>query len=355
MIRDGRVYWCDRHLDDPLGREVLDITELGFQDRPLAKMRLGSDLDGVRRGRRTGHHRPARSPTRSAASPRRHGAHGASWSSATGAAAGGRSPSRCVSPSDETRVRWTARVRRPRGCCARSASSTRCARCGCTSPTGTTRPTCTLFADDRVLAKLKLPVRPRLTPARRRPCSGATRRTRAPRAAAGRDRPRRRAPASATDHRGSAARAGGRPGPRSGLRRAKTLRHAERAGDQDWRCTTKVFSRLPDQEAAPWSSRATWASSTATAPAPSTRRCSGRALDFAAIWSYAGTPDGLPRRTPSWCAGGPGGTCGRWRRPSSGSTTRASRSTLQQAPGDHVHPDLARLGVQADGLRRGRA
>ncbi|GAB1694487.1 CDP-glycerol glycerophosphotransferase family protein [Krasilnikovia sp. M28-CT-15] len=49
VVRDGRVFWCDRHLDDPLGREVLDVTEFGFQDLPLAKLRLGSRITDVRR------------------------------------------------------------------------------------------------------------------------------------------------------------------------------------------------------------------------------------------------------------------------------------------------------------------
>ncbi|MFB9331404.1 bifunctional glycosyltransferase/CDP-glycerol:glycerophosphate glycerophosphotransferase [Actinoplanes octamycinicus] len=48
VIRDGRVYWTDRHLDDPLGRDVLDVTEMGFQDRPISKLRLGSEIRDVR-------------------------------------------------------------------------------------------------------------------------------------------------------------------------------------------------------------------------------------------------------------------------------------------------------------------
>ena len=48
-VRDGRIFWCDRHLDDPLGRAVLDVTELGFQDLPLDKLTLGSRVTSVRR------------------------------------------------------------------------------------------------------------------------------------------------------------------------------------------------------------------------------------------------------------------------------------------------------------------
>ncbi|GID55249.1 CDP-glycerol glycerophosphotransferase [Actinoplanes couchii] len=47
VVRDGRVYWSDRHLDDPLGREVLDVTEMGFQDRQLNKLRLGGTVDAL--------------------------------------------------------------------------------------------------------------------------------------------------------------------------------------------------------------------------------------------------------------------------------------------------------------------
>lgn len=42
--RDGRIYWCADHLDDPLGREVLDVTDLGYHTRPLDKMFLRNRL-----------------------------------------------------------------------------------------------------------------------------------------------------------------------------------------------------------------------------------------------------------------------------------------------------------------------
>lgn len=38
--RDGRVYWCSNHLDDPHGREVLDVTGLGYHARPMERMFL---------------------------------------------------------------------------------------------------------------------------------------------------------------------------------------------------------------------------------------------------------------------------------------------------------------------------
>ncbi|MGW2691597.1 bifunctional glycosyltransferase/CDP-glycerol:glycerophosphate glycerophosphotransferase [Streptomyces sp. NPDC001296] len=38
--RDGRVYWCDRYLDDPGAREIMDVTGLGHHGRPLEQMFL---------------------------------------------------------------------------------------------------------------------------------------------------------------------------------------------------------------------------------------------------------------------------------------------------------------------------
>ncbi|MFF6999393.1 CDP-glycerol glycerophosphotransferase family protein [Streptomyces sp. NPDC008313] len=42
--RDGRVYWCAEHLDDPFGRHVLDVTGLGHHARPLDRMFLRNAL-----------------------------------------------------------------------------------------------------------------------------------------------------------------------------------------------------------------------------------------------------------------------------------------------------------------------
>ncbi|WP_308013619.1 bifunctional glycosyltransferase/CDP-glycerol:glycerophosphate glycerophosphotransferase [Streptomyces beigongshangae] len=50
--RDGRVYWCARHLDDgdaserALARHVLDVTELGYHTKPLERMFLRNVLTG---------------------------------------------------------------------------------------------------------------------------------------------------------------------------------------------------------------------------------------------------------------------------------------------------------------------
>ncbi|MEU6220883.1 CDP-glycerol glycerophosphotransferase family protein [Streptomyces sp. NPDC047022] len=37
---NGRVYWCAEHLEDPLGRQVLDVTDLGYHDKPVHLLSL---------------------------------------------------------------------------------------------------------------------------------------------------------------------------------------------------------------------------------------------------------------------------------------------------------------------------
>ncbi|MFG2647351.1 CDP-glycerol glycerophosphotransferase family protein [Streptomyces sp. NPDC048436] len=44
--RDGRVYWCAQHLDDPDGRRALDVTELGYHSKRLDQMFLRNVLTG---------------------------------------------------------------------------------------------------------------------------------------------------------------------------------------------------------------------------------------------------------------------------------------------------------------------
>lgn len=44
--RDGRVYWCDRYLDEPGVREIMDVTGLGHHGRPLERMFLRNLLTG---------------------------------------------------------------------------------------------------------------------------------------------------------------------------------------------------------------------------------------------------------------------------------------------------------------------
>ncbi|MGK5628936.1 bifunctional glycosyltransferase/CDP-glycerol:glycerophosphate glycerophosphotransferase [Streptomyces sp. URMC 123] len=46
--RDGRVYWCAEHLDDPEGRRVLDVTDAGYHTTPVAKLFLRNELTDYR-------------------------------------------------------------------------------------------------------------------------------------------------------------------------------------------------------------------------------------------------------------------------------------------------------------------
>ncbi|MCT9087647.1 bifunctional glycosyltransferase family 2 protein/CDP-glycerol:glycerophosphate glycerophosphotransferase [Streptomyces sp. ASQP_92] len=42
--KNGRIYWCAEHLDDPEGARILDVTDAGYHTRPLAKLSLGNRL-----------------------------------------------------------------------------------------------------------------------------------------------------------------------------------------------------------------------------------------------------------------------------------------------------------------------
>ncbi len=46
--RDGRVYWCEEHLDEQRARAVLDVTDLGYHSRPLHQLTLRAKLDRYR-------------------------------------------------------------------------------------------------------------------------------------------------------------------------------------------------------------------------------------------------------------------------------------------------------------------
>ncbi|MER7374604.1 bifunctional glycosyltransferase/CDP-glycerol:glycerophosphate glycerophosphotransferase [Streptomyces lanatus] len=47
--RDGRVYWCAEHIDDdPFARRVLDVTELGYHTRPVGKLFPRNELTEYR-------------------------------------------------------------------------------------------------------------------------------------------------------------------------------------------------------------------------------------------------------------------------------------------------------------------
>jgi CDP-glycerol glycerophosphotransferase len=46
--RDGRVYWCAGHLDDPRGRALLDVTDQGYHTVALDELSLRCELTGYR-------------------------------------------------------------------------------------------------------------------------------------------------------------------------------------------------------------------------------------------------------------------------------------------------------------------
>lgn len=46
--REGRIYWSTRHLNDPLGRELLDVTDLGYHLKPLHKLAPRTVVTGQR-------------------------------------------------------------------------------------------------------------------------------------------------------------------------------------------------------------------------------------------------------------------------------------------------------------------
>ncbi|MGW9176612.1 bifunctional glycosyltransferase/CDP-glycerol:glycerophosphate glycerophosphotransferase [Streptomyces decoyicus] len=41
---DGRIYWCDGYTDDPFGREVLDVTDIGYHEKPVNQLFLRNQL-----------------------------------------------------------------------------------------------------------------------------------------------------------------------------------------------------------------------------------------------------------------------------------------------------------------------
>ena len=51
FVRDGRAFLTDRHLDDPLGRRLLDVTALHLHDAPFSRRNLRNHLVSVHRTR----------------------------------------------------------------------------------------------------------------------------------------------------------------------------------------------------------------------------------------------------------------------------------------------------------------
>ncbi|MGJ5827524.1 bifunctional glycosyltransferase/CDP-glycerol:glycerophosphate glycerophosphotransferase [Streptomyces ossamyceticus] len=53
--RDGRIYWCAEHIEeDPFARRILDVTELGYHARPVGRMFLRNELTEYTRPGRSG-------------------------------------------------------------------------------------------------------------------------------------------------------------------------------------------------------------------------------------------------------------------------------------------------------------
>ncbi|MER6389240.1 bifunctional glycosyltransferase family 2 protein/CDP-glycerol:glycerophosphate glycerophosphotransferase [Streptomyces sp. NPDC059382] len=42
--KDGRIYWCAEHLDDEFARSVLDVTDLGYHQKPIRELFLRNEL-----------------------------------------------------------------------------------------------------------------------------------------------------------------------------------------------------------------------------------------------------------------------------------------------------------------------
>ncbi|MFI9050105.1 CDP-glycerol glycerophosphotransferase family protein [Streptomyces sp. NPDC053427] len=51
--RDGRIYWCDGHFDDEFGRDVLDVTDAGYHEKPVNKLFLRNQLTRFHESGRT--------------------------------------------------------------------------------------------------------------------------------------------------------------------------------------------------------------------------------------------------------------------------------------------------------------
>ncbi|MFD5399128.1 CDP-glycerol glycerophosphotransferase family protein [Streptomyces sp. NPDC127097] len=41
---DGRIYWCGGHFDDAFGREILDVTDIGYHEKPVNQLFLRNQL-----------------------------------------------------------------------------------------------------------------------------------------------------------------------------------------------------------------------------------------------------------------------------------------------------------------------
>jgi CDP-glycerol glycerophosphotransferase len=119
LERDGRVYWCAQHLDDPMGRAVLDVTDLGYHAKPVQRLNLRNAV------------------TRYAEQPAGVTLAGALVNPLGVIAPAARACSRSASQWGRCATTGTPSPGRPRcrwrASCAPWASSTTCGTCACTS------------------------------------------------------------------------------------------------------------------------------------------------------------------------------------------------------------------------------
>lgn len=320
--RDGRIYWCADHLDSPgeegeFARRVLDVTELGYHARPVGKLFLRDELTryeetgsgGVRlAGRVTnplGIIPPgARLTAELEFYARRPGVR--FWTYRVPVATVGH---------DGPYVTWQAtadisKTLRPLGI-VDAVWDVRLHL-----DVDGERTTSRLTAAEPGLATGALPVRPRLT---RLVADRVEPQVSARGHLAFRLVPDKKATVLVT--RGLR----GTPGrlAKSGYRRARTLRKRAASGDSKIRLYHEVFRRMPMRRRLVVfeSHLGRQYSDSPRAIYEEMRR---QGLDFEAVWSYTGRPEGFPADATS-SAAGHCRICGRWPAPSSGSTTRASR------------------------------
>ena len=347
----ARIYWCAEHLDDPRAAAILDVTDLGYHAAPV-----GEDVACATSSRRYAEREGTVRLAGDVINPLGRITAG---QPAHGDAGVLRPPpgARCQPSAFPVGARSTRGRRsspgRPRpplaASCARSGSSTPCGTCGCTWTWTARAPR---RAAHRQRHRSRRSRRGAGTAAadpagRRPPRAGGLVAKRPPRL------PSRRRQGGQAHHAHAAAPRQGCAGPvapRPGCREAKALR---RTGSPPATKIRVYHRRVPSgcrSRRARSSSRATWASSTATARGHLRGAAARRAWTFSAIWSYADEPEGFPKDA-SWCAAVlavPRALA----RAEYWVDNQGLPAELAKRPADHLHPDLARLGVQADGLRR---
>ncbi|MFM9367051.1 CDP-glycerol glycerophosphotransferase family protein [Streptomyces sp. Da 82-17] len=288
--RDGRVYWCAEHLDDPFGQHVLDVTDLGYHTKTVDRMflrnaltayeersgtlRLGgrivNPLGVIPEGARLAGHLEFSARRRSLQSFRfpvaalRHEGDVVSWEAEADLAA----KLRPLGIVDEV---WDVRLR---------------------LDVDGVRTTTRLTAAEPDLAEGLLPVRPRLTRLVADHVEPeVSQRGHLAFRLVTRDRVEDKERVRDLVVRGIH----GRPGKlaKSGFQRAKKLRKKLTSGDTRLRVYDEVFSRLPVKKGLVVfeSQLGKQYSDSPKAIYEEMRR---QGLDFEAVWSYAGSPEGFP-------------------------------------------------------------